>query len=337
MRKVLALLSTPCICWPLTAIYNLDSGQNLFFYINHPIQWIRLVGVIVAVDVYPTRWIMLLDDSSGATIEITCGRPKLALEDVHRKEPSDTRDNSSIPESSVEGLTVTGRSIDLRVVDIGKVVKVKGGLGIFRGEKQLLLERITVLHTTNEEAASWAESTAFRREILSIPWAVSKKDEERARKKAEGLCHKPKATETCKRNVQANLKVREKSNHMLIRRADARKKNENNQKADHAALGEEEIKYRQIKRNEEKRLRQEEFAKMKRQQENVKSYETEHQANGEEQIHRVLAMNHNGKPAQACSSRIATLSEKREQAKLRRAEERRLRELEFEKLKRIDP
>lgn len=120
------------------------SGQNLFFHLNHPIKWIRLVGVIVAVDLYPTRWIALLDDSSGATIEITCGRPA----------PTPTAPNAnstSLAEGSAglgrldafdKGVTATGRDVDLSGVDIGTVVKVKGGMGSFREVRQMLLERI---------------------------------------------------------------------------------------------------------------------------------------------------------------------------------------------------
>ena len=120
-----------------------SSGQNLFFHLNHPIKWIRLVGVIVALDLYPTRWIALLDDSSGATIEITCGRstpaPTTSL-------ANDTPTHLSGFEASGKGVTATGRAVDLSGVDIGTVVKVKGGVGSFREVRQMLLERICRSH-----------------------------------------------------------------------------------------------------------------------------------------------------------------------------------------------
>ena len=116
-----------------------SPGQNLFFHLNHPIKWIRLVGVIVALDLYPTRWIALLDDSSGATIEITCGRSTLAPTTSLAK---DTSTYMSGFEASSKGVTATGRDVDLSGVDIGTVVKVKGGVGSFREVRQMLLERI---------------------------------------------------------------------------------------------------------------------------------------------------------------------------------------------------
>lgn len=120
-------------------------GQNLFFHLNHPIKWIRLIGVIVALDFYPTRWIALLDDSSGATIEITCGRPAPAPTTQHANVASLAEVHSTRRdgfETSRKGVTATGRDVDLSGVDIGTVVKVKGGVGSFREVRQMLLERI---------------------------------------------------------------------------------------------------------------------------------------------------------------------------------------------------
>lgn len=42
----------------------------------------------------------------------------------------------------MKGVTATGRDVDLSGVDIGTVVKVKGGVGSFREVRQMLLERI---------------------------------------------------------------------------------------------------------------------------------------------------------------------------------------------------
>ncbi|CAF9921170.1 MAG: hypothetical protein ALECFALPRED_001726 [Alectoria fallacina] len=91
------------------------------------------------------------------------------------------------PDAFSNGVTATGRDIDLSGVDIGTVVKARGGVGSFREMKQMQLERISIIRTTNEEADDWAENTAFRKDVLSTPWIVSEEDEERARRKAEGL------------------------------------------------------------------------------------------------------------------------------------------------------
>lgn len=136
----------------LTKIGKLCIGQNLYFYLNHPIKWIRLVGVVVALDVYPARWIMLLDDSSGATIEVTCARPapvnsKNGITEPNVPISADGRAAVDGFASKTIGLTATGRTMDLSGIDTGAVVKVKGGLGMFRGQKQVMLERICTTNT----------------------------------------------------------------------------------------------------------------------------------------------------------------------------------------------
>lgn len=90
---------------------------------------------------------MLLDDSSGATIALTCGREapsvstvEVAALPIHGTGAADI--SSGAKKSKPTGLTATGRTVDLSGIDIGSVVKVKGGIGMFRGEKQVILERI---------------------------------------------------------------------------------------------------------------------------------------------------------------------------------------------------
>ena len=58
---------------------------------------------------------------------------------------------------------------------------------------------LAIIRTTNEEAAAWAENTAFRKEILSKAWVVSEEDEKRARRKAEGLDREKRAREERKK------------------------------------------------------------------------------------------------------------------------------------------
>lgn len=87
---------------------------------------------------------MQLDDSCGATIDLICGyqaavasttdvKPHLSHR-AHLETHSDERRQL--------GLTATGRTVDLTGVDVGAVIKVKGGLGVYRGKKQVVLERL---------------------------------------------------------------------------------------------------------------------------------------------------------------------------------------------------
>ena len=63
--------------------------------------------------------------------------------------------------------------VDQHRLDIGTVLKAKGTISEFRGIKQLELKRIQVISSTDEEARAWAETAAFKTEILSTPWRIT--------------------------------------------------------------------------------------------------------------------------------------------------------------------
>lgn len=146
-------------------------AQDVYFYLNHPIKWIRLVGVIVDFEAYEKRIVMVLDDSSGANIEITCSRLLPNSRDKPGKDENHTQ-----KDHRVIGRTKEGYDVELTGVDVGSVVRVKGGIGSFRGEKQMTLERLEFVRTTNDEAKAWAQNAAYRRDILSKPWVMSDED-----------------------------------------------------------------------------------------------------------------------------------------------------------------
>lgn len=88
----------------------------------------------------------MLDDGSGRTVEVVCGRSP-AVQGSGGKEGvvggvTVLGEKNGVGEHARGGTTATGRTIDLAGVDVGTVVKVKGGVGTFRGEKQLALERL---------------------------------------------------------------------------------------------------------------------------------------------------------------------------------------------------
>ena len=195
-----------------------STGQNLYFYLNHPIKWVRLVGVIVTFDIHPTRFIMILDDSSGSTMELTCGRkspPSKSSEIDARTVDDSWKGWTTAPkkpkEPDAKGVTATGYDIDLQKIDIGSVVKVKGGIGDFRGQRQLLLERISVMQTTTEEAVVWAETTAFKHDILSRHWIVSEEDYKTVKRKAEGLDSKLRKKKEKRKAIETSRKHADKA------------------------------------------------------------------------------------------------------------------------------
>ncbi|MCJ1225882.1 hypothetical protein MMC12_002531 [Toensbergia leucococca] len=224
------------------------EGQKTYFHLNHPIKWASLTGLIVAVDAYPTRWIIVLDDSSGATIEVTCAREKPDAVPA-------TKDGKELASEKMMGVTATGRTIDMSGIEVGAVVKVKGGIGQWREEKQVELERISafppplpfhttpiptkkstpeqfpqtlnfckdLIPTTYEETLCWAATTAFHTTVLSKPWILTPEQQKRqlhlqqqqrqtatADKKARRELMKRKKAKKAKEEQQQQQQPREK-------------------------------------------------------------------------------------------------------------------------------
>ena len=108
--------------------------------------------MIVAFDEYPNRWVFVLDDSSGVNIEVTCARKPQPLltellsviaETEYSGDVVAKEDGLPRSKGSRVGMTDSGNEVDMTGVDLGVVVKVKGGIGEFRGERQVMLERIS--------------------------------------------------------------------------------------------------------------------------------------------------------------------------------------------------
>ncbi|KAI9822086.1 MAG: hypothetical protein M1826_000546 [Phylliscum demangeonii] len=198
------LIYYPAFCHPvsptfniwakLTAVdvHNLDEragyeGQHIYFHLNHPIRYVRLVGVLVAYDDYDRRCIMILDDSSGATIEVIC--PKPAAEGGGGQHAQGDKKKNAGPPPPVPMHAVTAPEVpDLAAagITLGSIVKVKGGIGLFRGSRQILLKRISVIRDTNEEVRCWSELAAFRADVLSKPWLVEKRVQRSLLRRARG-------------------------------------------------------------------------------------------------------------------------------------------------------
>lgn len=146
------------------------SGQNIYFYLNHPIRFVRVVGVVVAIDDINFKYSALtLDDGSGATVELK----------IVRTVPGEHGSKVPLSNTTVSNVNVISQfgvfeiTIDHQNLNIGTVLKAKGTIAEFRGVKQLELKRVQIVSSTDEEARAWAETAAFKVEVLSLPWRVT--------------------------------------------------------------------------------------------------------------------------------------------------------------------
>ncbi|KAL5328807.1 hypothetical protein ACEPPN_002315 [Leptodophora sp. 'Broadleaf-Isolate-01'] len=183
------------------ALYHLD---------NHPVKWVRITGVVVAVDEFKGKRVYTVDDSSGMCIECTAIAPPpppttdaptlpphlnqiASLMHVHTttKKPADDKTKGDGKMSGLKGKegkvvpSVLSPAVPWEEVDVGTVVKVKGRVNNYWNTIQLEVIKIEVLRCTDQEVRCWNEVAAFKREVVNRPWVVSEEEEERCRKARE--------------------------------------------------------------------------------------------------------------------------------------------------------
>jgi hypothetical protein len=158
------------------------EGQNLYFYLNHPIRFVYLVGVVISYDdFHEKRWLLIVDDSSGATIEVTCPKPEKDADGGREKASDDLLkpDAGRLLEEQARANTVSS-------IEVGSVIKIKGKVGTFRDTRQIHLERIAIVPDTNAEMHFMEQRAKLKLEVLSKPWSISRKEQSRLLKAAEG-------------------------------------------------------------------------------------------------------------------------------------------------------
>lgn len=179
------------------------EGQNLYFYLNHPIQFVYLVGVVVSYeDFHEKRWLLIIDDSSGATIEVTCPKPEKKAKSEGEK-ASDGPDAGRFAEEQARANTIIS-------IDVGSVIKVKGKVGAFRDNRQIHLERIAIVPDTNAEMDFMEQRTKLKLEVLSKPWSLSSKEQSRLLKAADGQGKSDRVQILKRKEREAARQAREK-------------------------------------------------------------------------------------------------------------------------------
>ncbi|RSM07379.1 hypothetical protein CDV31_008653 [Fusarium ambrosium] len=164
-------------------IHGLDQhdgfeGENFYFYGNLPIKWVRIVGVVVAIDDYAGRRVYTVDDSSGACIECTI----LMSAPQEGVDSAATATDAAPKKVDANPLATTAL---LANINVGSVVDVKGGISTFREERQLNIEKMVPLRGTAQEVALWEKRIKFQSEVLEKPWVLRNRDIRRCRKEAE--------------------------------------------------------------------------------------------------------------------------------------------------------
>ncbi|PYH99606.1 hypothetical protein BO71DRAFT_479294 [Aspergillus ellipticus CBS 707.79] len=174
--------------------------EQTYFYNNHPIRYISLLGLIIARTDLARRTILTLDDSSGATIEIVVlkadgpSKPQsqFTSHTTTTTQPTTsytghtTTDTTTQPTQPTHQTPTTHTPIDITPLQPGALAHVKGTITTFRGAVQLNLERMFLVRDTNTEMRFVDQRSRFLVEVLAVPWWVGGAEEvERLRGEAE--------------------------------------------------------------------------------------------------------------------------------------------------------
>ncbi|KAH6640565.1 hypothetical protein F5144DRAFT_560864 [Chaetomium tenue] len=154
-------------------------GQDVYFHLNHPIKWVRISGVVVAVEEREKMHFYTIDDGSGETLECIVNvaphaRPGTATA-ATAAEPNSKSDKTSNSLPVVDG-----------PIDVGHVLDIKGSVGTYRKNRQIRAEKVVHLRTTEQEVIFWEKVTQLKADVLSKPWVLDRREVRKCRKEEEG-------------------------------------------------------------------------------------------------------------------------------------------------------
>ena len=169
------------------------TASNVFFYNNHPIRFVTIVGLIVARNEAYRRTILTLDDSSGALIEVAILKsdqprqpdPHLTISAHHVSplhDPASSTSTTTEPPAEPIHLSSTAKApLDIATLVPGALVMVKGTLSTFRSVMQLHLERFFPVRETRAELRFLADRMRYLADVLSVPWYLTDEDVQQLR------------------------------------------------------------------------------------------------------------------------------------------------------------
>jgi hypothetical protein len=179
-----------------------SDGNLLSFYLNHPIQFIQVAGVVVAIeDYHPHIFLITLDDSSGSTLDVVWRKPKPDPEDSHGSanvRQAQAQNAATTASEAISAKASTSSAVStvtlaegddlgqlLSTLQIGTVVLAKGTLSSFRNTLQLSLLRLSLLSPQNELRFIQSRSSLLLT-TLCKPWKVSSSVQRRLLAEATG-------------------------------------------------------------------------------------------------------------------------------------------------------
>ena len=133
----------------------------LYHLLNHPVPFADVCGLVVGCNLKENLgiWSILVDDGSGEVLEVLCRKAREEEDDFWRFGGKDRASGGKarvagpgelivppVPEWKGRGW-IGAEVVDMRQVQVGRVLRVKGRPREWRATKQLLVERICEYHS----------------------------------------------------------------------------------------------------------------------------------------------------------------------------------------------
>ncbi|KAF7907504.1 uncharacterized protein EAF01_005090 [Botrytis porri] len=156
------------------------EDKLIHHYLNHPIRYIKLIGLIVSIDTFARRRVYTIDDSSGVCIECVAilplppsGNPPTS----HVEPPLNNPPNTP---------SLTTPQIPWTEISECKVVRILGIMGSYMQVPQLQIVKMGIVGSTDVERKWWDECRELKdpeRGVLGREWVVGKEEMERWRRR----------------------------------------------------------------------------------------------------------------------------------------------------------
>lgn len=169
----------------LTRPVHSGSGRSAtqpYYFLNHPIRFVCVAGVVVGVsEVFVGRWVLDLDDSSGAGLKVVVDL-QWPRSEVGEQLAQDRGTSKAEADKKGEAEPLIDR---VKKLGVGDVVRINGTIETFRGTRQVLVETLAVLKETNEEVRFWEARRKVKIRVLMRPWVLGEDEVKKLRKEED--------------------------------------------------------------------------------------------------------------------------------------------------------
>ncbi|KAF7957682.1 hypothetical protein EAE96_003254 [Botrytis aclada] len=174
IHKWCALRCADIVSLTTRGVYFED--KLIHHYLNHPIRYIKLIGLVVSIDTFARRRVYTIDDSSGVCIECVALLPL---------SPSGAPPNSH-PPPPPSSPSISTPQIPWNDISECKVVRILGIMGSYMQSPQLQIVKMGVVGSTEVERKWWDECRGLKDPetgVLGREWVVGREEMERWRRR----------------------------------------------------------------------------------------------------------------------------------------------------------